>query len=418
MYKQFRRAMLAVLCASLLAGCQFVEYDQERDLAQVVAKIGSVEITKQQVIDQLEPLMSSYYGSLDPESEEYKNAEKRLKGDILKYLVEMELVKQKTHAEGTDKLTTEEHTELDQNYQSYLDYFTEQARSNLDAKKEQDASVDVEASLDEEVDRLLEENGLSREMIRDQLKQSMIYENYRDSVVADVTATPEQADRYFEERQQEQREAYDETPSAVATDFNNGELILYYAEKSVLVTQVLIKISDEDKAAIDAVKDDTELSEDEKTSRIAALREEALKKIRPTADKVYNRAKSGEDFTALIDKYNDDPGMEDEVTMSLGGYLVNEHSGYSGSFTEAALALNRAGDISKPTASDETTTEYIGYHIICVQAVHEPGSLVSLDDVRGDFKPLADDMAKTEHWDAHVESLKKELKAFVFEDRL
>ena len=419
MVKQFGKALLSALCVLLaLSGCQFVEYDKEKDMAQVVAVIGSVKITKQEVIDQSDPLMNYYYSDLDPESEDYKTKEKELKSQILEYMVEMELVKQKTAADGTDKLTDEEQKELNESYQSYIDYYTEQARSNLETQKEEDSSVDVEASLDKEVDRLLEEQGLTRQKIKDQLKQSMIYEKYRDETIADVTATSEQTEKYYQQTIKEQRESYDEDPSAAATDFQSGELILYYPEKSVLVTQVLIKIPDEDQAAIDAVADDTKLTDDEKDKKVAALRESALTKIKPTADKVYNLAKSGTDFTTLIDKYNDDPGMEDETTMGLGGYLVNEHTEYAEPFTSAALALTRAGDISQPTASDETTTSYVGYHIICAQAVHEAGSEVPLGDVRDDFKPKADDMAKSESWDAHIEDLKKEFKTFVFEDKL
>jgi len=410
MYKHWRRALFSVLSVLLvLSGCQFVEYDEDKDLAQVVAVIGSVKITKQEVIDQADPLMEYYYSSLDPESEEYKTQEKELRVQILQYLVEMELVRQKTAKEGTDTLTDDEETELNDNYKSYIDYYTEQARADLEAQKEEDDSVDVEALLDDEVDSLLEEQGLTRKKIKEQLKDSMIYENYRDKIVSDVTATTEQTEKYYQQTVEEQKESYDEDPSAVATDFNNGELILYYPEKSVLAMQVLIEISDEDQAAIDAAEND---------STVAALRKKALAKIEPTAEKVYNLAKSGTDFTTLIDKYNDDPGMEDETTMGLGGYLVNATAGYAEPFTEAALALTRAGDISKPIESDETTTDYVGYHIICAQAVHEAGSEVPLDEVREDFKPKAADLAKTDFWDAHIEDLKKEFKTTVFENIL
>ncbi|MFZ5974582.1 MAG: peptidylprolyl isomerase [Bacillota bacterium] len=403
------------VCALVLSGCQFVEYDKEKDMAQVVAQIGKVQITKQQVYDIMTPYLEYYKSTynLDPESEEYKNMEKELKSSALKVLVEFEIIKQTT--EGNQKLSATEQKDVDEKYKEALNTFIEQARQNLEAKKQEDSSIDVEASLDKEVDALLKEQGLTRDF----LKNNAIDSVYKDKTVKDVTASDEQMQKYYEKVLAEQKESYDKNPSTVNTDFESNKVILYYPVRSVLVTQVLVSISKDDLAAIQAVSNNTKLSDEEKTKQIAALREKALAKIKPTADKVYNLAKSGQDFSTLIDKYNSDPGMENEDIMGRGGYLVNEDAEYAESFKAAALALEKAGDISKPVASDESDTTYAGYHIICAQAVYEAKSEVALDDVRNDFKTkTANDMAKSEYWDAHMEKLKKELNVATFENRL
>lgn len=415
MYKHKKRILAAALCALMLAGCQFVGYDKEKDMAQVVAQIGTVKITKQQVYDTMTPYLDYYAStySLDSESEDYKKLEKDLKTQTLKTLVEVEVVMQKAEADGTAKLTQDEQNQIDQDYQSALDYYTTQARSDLEEEKKTDASVDVEASLDAKVDSLLKDDGLTRESLKQEYNKNFIYTKYKDKIIANVTATDEQTQKYYDKEAAEQKETYDKTPSQVDTDFENNKVILYYPTRHVLVTHVLISISDADKKAIDAVNNNTALSDDEKTKQADALTEKALKKIKPTADLVYGKAKAGDDFSKLIEQYGGDSGMKDDTIMSRGGYLLSEdNTDYEEAFKNAALALKKAGDISEPTA-----TGY-GYHIICAQAVYEAGTQVPLDSVRDNFKSQADSLAQDDAWNAHVDELKKEFKVTTRENLL
>ncbi len=48
--------LIAALCISmiLLGGCSLTEYDEEADMAQVVATVGDVDITKGEVMDDVD----------------------------------------------------------------------------------------------------------------------------------------------------------------------------------------------------------------------------------------------------------------------------------------------------------------------------------------------------------------------------
>ncbi len=69
-----------------------------------------------------------------------------------------------------------------------------------------------------------------------------------------------------------------------------------------------------------------------------------------TAQEVLDKAKAGEDFTALMEEYNEDPGEPEEGYYFPAGKMVEE-------FEEASFAL-KDGEIS-----DIVETSY-GYHII------------------------------------------------------
>lgn len=75
------------------------------------------------------------------------------------------------------------------------------------------------------------------------------------------------------------------------------------------------------------------------------------KSAKETADKLYEKAKSGANFDLLIKDNNNDPGMPDE------GYYIYEGSGMVKEFETAALYL-KPGEISTPVKTS------FGYHII------------------------------------------------------
>ena len=85
-----------------------------------------------------------------------------------------------------------------------------------------------------------------------------------------------------------------------------------------------------------------------------------------TAVLIKQKIDAGEDFEALLNQYNTDPGMKDSANAA--GYLVGEGASYVESFLTAALALTKDGDVSAPVQSD------YGWHIIkrvSTEAAHE-----------------------------------------------
>ena len=106
------------------------------------------------------------------------------------------------------------------------------------------------------------------------------------------------------------------------------------------------------------------------------LLEAELAKISGTAQEVYNRIESGEDYDTLLVQYGQDPGMEEGAYYATTGYRLYEGmSGYEENFLTAAFALQNVGDVSVPIASD------YGYYILKYMGDSEAHA-VPLDDVR------------------------------------
>jgi len=410
--KPIRRFLaLAVGTAMLFAGgCQFVEYDKEADMAQVVAEIGDVQITKGEVLDQVEATMEMYvaYYGIEAGSDQYKELETAAKQSVFDSLVELQLVLKKAEKEGTT-LTEDEKKDAQASYDDVIAGYEEQAKTNLEESGKKSDEI-TDADVKKEVDSLLKAQGYTRDKIREAIEQEAIYTKYNEAFVKDLKASAEQIKQYYDQQLETQKKDYDESISNLDSDFSAGSVVLYYPVRCVLVTQVLVKISDEEEEAIDALKNDTTLSQSDIESRTQKLLDQALPKIKSTADKVYDLAKSGEDFAGLIDKYNDDPGMEE--ALEQGGYLVHEDSSFYNEFEQAALALKKAGDISKPVTTEK------GYHIICAQTVYDAGHEVPFDSVKAKLTDGANEMAKTDAWKAHIEALKTEFGAKLYEDRL
>ena len=73
------------------------------------------------------------------------------------------------------------------------------------------------------------------------------------------------------------------------------------------------------------------------------------------------KAKDGEDFDALIEQYNTDPGMQgDTVTAKIGYVIAPDDTTYDEDFVAAARTLPNKGDLA------QTATTF-GVHIIRLQ---------------------------------------------------
>lgn len=67
-------------------------------------------------------------------------------------------------------------------------------------------------------------------------------------------------------------------------------------------------------------------------------------------DDIYARLEKGEDFTALIEEYNQDPGMKDKEKLADGYHVHKESLMWDPVFTEAAFSekMVKPGDVSDP----------------------------------------------------------------------
>ncbi len=114
---------------------------------------------------------------------------------------------------------------------------------------------------------------------------------------------------------------------------------------SKYITNTIKKNITDDKVTVKHILISFEQEED------GTLSDEAKAKAKKTAEEVLAKVKAGEDFDALVEKYNTDPGATDQgYTFAQDGSMVKE-------FEDASFALEIGG------TSELVETSY-GYHII------------------------------------------------------
>ena len=341
-------------------------------------------------------------------------------------------------------------------YQNYPDLETvEEEAERLASATPDEATLD-EATLDEakatvtnaELDEMLTNDltsiGYTREYFVQNQTASVQREKIREKAAEGVEVTDEQVQEEFDKRVATQKESYDANPAAYVTAENNGTTNYYAPEGYRGVKNLLIRFSTEKQSEIsdlnsaissanstltDAQKqldtlngtDTSEYDEEAKASydeEVAALNEtvataqatldesnaklgtvtaEAYDEILATAQDVLARAQAGEDFDALLEEYGEDTGMKNEPNKSRG-YLVCEGlSIYEQSFQDAAMALEKVGDVS----SELVKTSY-GYHILQYATDITPGAVELTEEIKSDiYNTLLSD-AKDAAYDSAV----------------
>ena len=113
---------------------------------------------------------------------------------------------------------------------------------------------------------------------------------------------------------------------------------------------------------------------------VAAAEKAILDSVQSTVDEIMAKYEGGTSFDDLIKEYGTDTGMKDDAKRAEG-YMVHKDSIlWDPAFTAAAMALEKAGDVSKPVVSQ------FGVHIL--QYLKDiPGGAVELtDDMKSQFR--------------------------------
>lgn len=134
-------------------------------------------------------------------------------------------------------------------------------------------------------------------------------------------------------------------------------------------------------------------------------KENGWEHLNATAEEILARIAAGEDFDALIDEYNEDPGMAaDSTARKNGGYAVCEgYTSFDADFLAASLALENVGDVS-----GQVRTQF-GTHILLYAADVTQGP-VGLDAVRESLEASLLSTKQDETYTAQVETWTQEAK--------
>lgn len=267
-------------------------------------------------------------------------------------------------------------------------------------------------------------------------------------IVKDVTVTEEEIAAEYAVRMENDKAEFTAYPEAYGSTVTNGGVAYYTPAGYRYVKHILVSYSEENQMLLDELTTEiamkqselltaetslSEMGEDAAadTEKMAANRaaltasietlnaeiatleldlntatEAANAAVQPTVDEVLSKLAAGESFEALIEQYNQDPGMPSE------GYLVSEVStNWVTAFRDGAMALAAVGDVSDPVYSG------YGVHIIQYAADAVEGE-IGLENVREEVESELLMTKQDEVYAATMEQWAQEADAKVYMDRL
>ena len=347
-------------------------------------------------------------------------------------------------------------------YQNYPDIETvEEEQERLAAEAEETPSEPVEtvatltnADLDALLESDLSAQGITREYFVESRTASVQSDKIYEYATADVTVTDEQVKAEFDSKVVSQKESYDATPTLYAS---NSTSAYYVPEGYRGVKNLLIKLTDEDQSAIDELNDtlttakntlndvngqledlraeDTSAYDaetlasyneqiaaleeqataaqatiDETTAAVEEKTETAFAAILPKAQEVLALAQSGEDFDTLVETYGEDSGMKSEPNKTQGYLVCDGLAIYEQSFQDAAMALEKVGDVS----AELVRTSY-GYHILQYATDIAAGEVEYTDEIKNTIYEDMLEQAKDAAYEAAVTQWVSEATVKTFE---
>ena len=383
-----------------------------------------------------------------------------IKEDILKTLVRDAVIDAKAAELGLSQLDDEtvaklqaEAAETFENYvDSYRSYFASEDATDEEARAQTLAA--------------LESYGLTQDALAQQTIDGYVDEQLYNHVTADVTVTDEDVQAKYDAMVAEAQESYSDDRN-YNNARNGGDTIAWNPEGYRAVKHVLVKFDDDQAkqyselhSTLDSLNAELEAldapaeteapaeesaapaegeeapAEDEEApaeatpevtpeptpeprsreeiqsdiGNIATEIEALYSQLLPQAQQVIDEFNGGADFDSLIEKYNADPGMQNEPTAT-NGYAVSANStAWDPAFTEGAMAIEAAGQISGPVYGQN------GIHVIYYLSDITPGP-VALEDIADAVKDAALQDKTSETYDNQINAWVEEANPVYHVDR-
>ena len=445
-----KQALLAMMLALVLVltGCTLVQKDPEVDAATEIIRMGDQVVTKGEVqkqVDQQLNYMSALYSmygySFDPTSEQ---AISDARDSVVNAFKEDLASRAKISELGLDQLTAEEEekakTQAEETYQSRLNSilssdFADSELSEEEKNEQAKAQLEKEYSMDQ--------------ALKD-AKETIAKDKLRAETIKDVTVTEEEIQAEYDSRVASAKETYENSAGTWASAANNGSTLYYTPAGVRYVKQILVKFLAEDQTKIDeanqkvtdangkvtaadskvsdaqAVLDDENASEEAKTtakteleaaqSELEAAKTEleaaqtvaketldaAFANIDAAADEIQTELANGADWDTLMADKTEDPGMQSGITAERGYAVSADMTSFDSAFVQAAMALEKVGDVSAKTRG-----ETYGYYIIKYVGDAAEGP-IALDEVKD---TLQESLLSTKQDSTYADALKSWVEA-------
>lgn len=431
---------LALALTLFLTGCTLVQKDPVVDAATEILRLGDAVVTKGEVQEQVDYqlnymayLYSMYGYSYDPTSADNI-------ADVRNSVIDSFKTKLVTDAKikemGLDQLTEEEQAEIQEKaestYQDNLDYI-------ISDNEEMEGLTDEEKNA--KAKEQLESTGYTMETALEDAKETLLSDKLRQEIIKDVAVTEEEIQADFDEKVASAKETYENSAGTWASAANNGTTLYYTPAGVRFVKQILVKFTDEDQEKIDAAQtvvtdaqtavtaaeskvndaqailDDEAATEEDRTAaegdktaaeaelaaaqaalesaqaELDAARETAFANIDAEADAILAQIEEGADWDTLMAEKTQDPGMQSGLTSERGYAVSADMTSFDSAFVDAAMALEKIGDVSPKTRGNS-----YGYYIIryVADAVEGP---IALDEVK---ESIASSLLSTKQDEAYT----------------
>lgn len=403
MRKKSLLALLLVL-SLVMSGCALITVDQAADNAQIIVDVNGETVTKGQVLSQVNnaisqnEYMNQIYAMFGMTAN-YPTDAATLTPQVIQSYVENLVTVQKAKELGMDKMTEEEQAHIAEHAQENWNSYLSQIASNFFPDKNLEGE-----ELEKEAQKYIEERGLAT---KDDFTQSatneVMLEKLEADAVKDVTVSAEEIAAHYDEKVAADREAYTADANAYGSAVNGGSAVYYAPAGYRMVKHILVKLQEADETAIDEKKtaqtdaeaalkaaqaaletpaegadtaalqtavEEAQKALDAANAAVNEATEAAFANVKEKADEVYAKATAeGADFDALVKEYSED-------SMPETGYAITQgFTDFVEPFTTAAMALEKAGDVTEPVRSD------YGYHIIQYVSDVQEGP-IELDSVK------------------------------------
>lgn len=425
-------AALLLMLSVALTGCNLIEVNQVEIINQqraeleelysaVLAEYDGGTVT---VFDAIGPFydnysytaqMYSYFGMEMTEEDFVGMQEEAVESEVINVAIAREFENRGLTLEKSEE---EIQAEVDESYNSTLDYYLDMVEGETEEEKV--AAAELE----------LYREGYTRERLYD-----MYVADYRaaalEAAVMDEVAevTEEELKAAYDERVAADEETYTANPTYYEEDAMDETITVcwvpegYRAVKHVLVIPeetVLQAVTDarnaletaqseladleaelagaaDDKEARAA--DEIQADIDAKTAEIPALETAVadaeaacLESVKDKTDLIYADLAAGKSIDEVMAAYGEDPGMQSEPNMTTGYYVREDSTTWDANFTAGSMALAQVGDYSA-----EPVISTSGVHIIYYASDVTSGA-VDLETVRESLMAQTLETKKAEHY--------------------
>ena len=379
------------------------------------------------------------------------NVVKRVYADALNTAIRAVLLKQKAAELGLDQISDEEKAKIEADARAQWADILENYMLQFGITDE--STEDERAAAKADAEAALKEMGYDEETyvqytVENDLA-SLPVMKIRDQVAGEITVTDEEIEAFYQEKLVEpSRLQYAEDAARYEFDtYYMGQSSYYIPEGYRAVTHILLKVDDdllnrwkdlsaryeEQQQSAEAAADTeiaaveegasaeetaeaeiptaegvseeqtaeteaaAEVSEPVTAEMVEEARQDILKSVQPTVEEIKGKIASGISFDELIVEYGTDPGMQDEA-FRAEGYPVHQDSiRYDPAFAEAAMGLEKVGDVSEPVVGQN------GVHILYYLKDVPGGPVALTDELKADIRDYLEEGKKDEALDVALE---------------